>query len=45
MQVDVADGLLLRDFEVHAVCNPGSLLVVLELLVFDVIIYLSHECC
>ena len=24
VQEDAADGLLLRDFEVHTVCNPGS---------------------
>ena len=37
MQVDVADGLLLRDFEVYAVCDPGFLLVVLlQLLLFNV---------
>ena len=46
VQVHVADGLLWRDFEVHAVCNPVSLLVVLlQLLLFGVSVYFSYECC
>ena len=37
MQVDMADGWQLTDFKVHAVYDPGSLLVVLlQLLLFDV---------
>ena len=37
MQVNVADGLLLRDLEVHTICNAGPLLVVLlQVLLFDV---------
>ena len=29
VQVKMADGVLSRDFEVHTLCNPGSLLAVL----------------
>ena len=33
---EVADGVLSRDFEVHALCDPGSLLVaLLQLLLID----------
>ena len=42
MQVNVADGLLSGDFEVHTVCNPGSLLaVLLWLVLFDVSHFIS----
>ena len=39
MQVEVADGVLSRDFEVHALCGPRSLLVVL---LQQLLIDLSH---
>ena len=35
MWVEVTDGVLLRDFEVHVLCNPRTLLVVLLLLLID----------